>query len=848
MPLDGEHETRLERLLQYDLEHFASVLGYAQTPTPLSNDVAAALLNLAEHHSRKIDDTSQRVSLLICGLMTEYHRDEWAAAPAFIINLLSRLGLSPSMRMTDHGYRAEDDTFDTLGSFSTEVAVVARCIQSTVVAAEIKSLLLSEFQLRAWRAIDEHRRIGISAPTSAGKSHVLIYKLLDTLHKSPGIAVFIVPTISLIQQVSRDVRQAAAHLGMKDVGVYQSYSDGIAVGHRQAVFVLTQERAQSAFAHPGALKGCQIVIIDEVQNIERITEEDDERAHTLLEVIHEIETSRDAKKIVISGPRVENIGQLAKDLFGASAISVSAGLPPVVNITYSFTQEGAKRKKKTTVLNQYVDISSKRRQIELTGADAVKKAVFSKQAYSSEVHNLMSELAEKLTTGHGTLLFSPTSEQATKTAIEIAGRIQLPVNAKQASSLIEYVADTVHERYALAISLSKGIGFHHGKMPHHIRMTVEYAFAQQWVSAIVCTTTLMQGINLPAKNLIVRNPNLFLSRGENAATLTAYEFANLRGRAGRLMKDFVGRALILDESFFPEQERDDYVSAPGTSVASGYGRRFDEHRSGIIDQLCSADPVNDRVASDLVTYIRQSIYRYREGALPRLSRVGISLSDDEFSSISAIVARLNVARDIVERNPTWDPLDLEILHRANSKNQLPLIPKTPFHSDLVANLTAVVKRISELTPSYFFRYLGDVPEKYIKWVAICSQKWATERPLKEIIGWVSKGEDLTWEVIDKRLALLLNAVVYDLPKLIRPVVMMQDLENPLLGFIELGAYRPDSRRLIELGLARETAIRCTSKFSAIIDTPASDTELLTAAVASAQQLSFWDQFQVDQLR
>src|SRR5579863_8727484 len=637
MVLENESDTRLlESLLQYDLQHFASVLGFATAPDPLSNATAAALLNLAERYSRKPDDPSRRICLTICGLITEYCRDEWASAPAFIVNLLSRIGLAPSMRMADPTYREEDDTFASLGSFAAEVAVVSRCMLSEVTAAGSHKLLLSEFQHRVWTLIEEHRRVGISAPTSAGKSHVLVHKVLDTLWKTPGIAVFVVPTISLIHQVTRDVHDAVSRLTMTDVGVYQSFLDDVVAKHKSTVFVLTQERALAAFAQPDALMGCRIVVVDEVQNLERVSEQDDERAHSLLEVVHEFEAGRDAGKIVISGPRVENIGQLAQDLFGPAAATVSAWLPPVVNITYTFAETGPPRKK-ATVLRQYTEVSNQARSVALTTAEKFRNSVFAKQQYSDGIHDIIGQLATNLSAGdHGTLVFSPTSDQATKTAIALAKRITLK-NGEFIPSLIEYVAETVHEKYALAESLGKGVAFHHGKMPQHIRIAVEHSFARQYVSAIVCTTTLMQGINLPAKNLIARNPNLFLKSGENAPKLTPYEFANLRGRAGRLMKDFVGRSLILDESLLPNIK--EYVSSPGTQVASGYESRFAANRSEIISELLkTGQPEAGRVAGDLVTYIRHTVFRFKDGALARLARVGISISDAEFSRISSILS------------------------------------------------------------------------------------------------------------------------------------------------------------------------------------------------------------------
>ncbi|WP_174497330.1 helicase-related protein [Salirhabdus euzebyi] len=121
-------------------------------------------------------------------------------------------------------------------------------------------------------------------------------------------------------------------------------------------------------------------------------------------------------------------------------------------------------------------------------------------------------------------------------------------------SLNDYIRDTVHKNYFLIDCIDRGIAYHHGKIPKHIRNAVEKAFKNLVINKVVCTTTLMQGVNLPAKNIITRNPNLFIkakSAGDNPK-LTGYEFSNLRGRAGRLMNDFVGRSIVLDEPAFED--------------------------------------------------------------------------------------------------------------------------------------------------------------------------------------------------------------------------------------------------------------------------------------------------------
>ena len=79
----------------------------------------------------------------------------------------------------------------------------------------------------------------------------------------------------------------------------------------------------------------------------------------------------------------------------------------------------------------------------------------------------------------------------------------------------------------------------------HVRRTLEKAIVSKQINNVVCTTTLMQGVNMPAQNIIIRNPHLYLKKTDTAAELSNYEMANLRGRAGRLLKDFIGRTYVL---------------------------------------------------------------------------------------------------------------------------------------------------------------------------------------------------------------------------------------------------------------------------------------------------------------
>ena len=64
--------------------------------------------------------------------------------------------------------------------------------------------------------------------------------------------------------------------------------------------------------------------------------------------------------------------------------------------------------------------------------------------------------------------------------------------------------------------------------------------------------------------------------------------ANLRGRAGRLLKDFIGRTYVLDESAFADADGYDQLELfedVTKELPSGYGERFEEYREDIEDVI-----------------------------------------------------------------------------------------------------------------------------------------------------------------------------------------------------------------------------------------------------------------------
>ncbi|MDO8725919.1 MAG: DEAD/DEAH box helicase, partial [Candidatus Methanoperedens sp.] len=806
----------------------------------LTDEDAAKLLNIAEKFSRNaLDDDTRNKFITICGLLWEHRKDEWKALPSFLVQLLIRMGFGPSAKMVDSYFNDSPDQFNSIGSFISELYLTRKLIEYEVIVGKDNTLLLSDFQKRMWEAIDKYNRLGISAPTSAGKSFVLVNKLVEILINNPGEVVYIVPTKSLINQVSNDIRKTFKKYNLDNYKILQTYSLEYERENQNVIYVLTQERALAAFSQDNyPFQNLKLLIIDEVQNIERVANEDDERAHILYDVIHEFNNNVNPQKIIISGPRIKNIDKLVKDLFGNEGKSVSPEkTPPIVNITYTFSEKNS-----DIYFTQYSSIYDPI-SIRIENVDGI--CGFGKQQYKEKDHQFMAKILENLDKSE-TLIFSPTSNQAVKTAIAVSENIKSIFDSTEVLGLIDYITDSVHPNYSLNYTIPKGIAYHHGKMPDHIRMVIEYAFSKRIIQTLITTTTLMQGMNLPAKNLIARNPNLFIRKGENTVSLTSYEFANLRGRAGRLMEDFVGRVIILDEESF--EDSSNYLDKfDEKEVNAGYSDRFEIDKKEIIAALTTGEAVSaNKNNNDIIVYIRKMILKYGIESLKRMKQIEIDIDLENFKNINSQLESLQIPKDICMKNPYWDPIILNKLY--NYKNWETL-PKNPFDKNFVSSFEKNLLKINEIAPYYYEKQFKNSDEKYIKSLLIYSNDWCKEKTLKNILAKSIERDPNNVERIDDIINSITNKISYSIPKLLKPILDIQDQTNLILSFIEMGAYSPITRRLIELGIPRETSIKINSLIfkensSIVIDQKVNDEILLNSLYKCYDDLNYWEKIQI----
>ncbi len=159
-----------------------------------------------------------------------------------------------------------------------------------------------------------------------------------------------------------------------------------------------------------------------------------------------------------------------------------------------------------------------------------------------------------------TLLFVSAPARAERTAVEVSQFDAMQEPSVFASKVAEWLSSNFHPSWRIVEALRGGVGTHTGPMPRSLQRMMIRLFAEGDISTLVCTTTLIEGVNTSAKNVIVFDKKI------DRKPIDYFTFSNVRGRAGRMASHYLGRVITYMPP--PEEELME-VDIPIDSQSSG---------------------------------------------------------------------------------------------------------------------------------------------------------------------------------------------------------------------------------------------------------------------------------------
>ncbi|RVJ43488.1 DEAD/DEAH box helicase [Sinorhizobium medicae] len=577
-----------------------------------------------------------------------------------------------------------------------------------------QTVLLTDFQQKLWLNLIQSRRIALAAPTSAGKSFVL-QGYLSALFDSgqPKSIVYIVPTRALIAQVADDLKIQFRGLEQDIPDIVTVPVDAETTLTERTIYVMTQERVQLALgAHPDF--SANVIIVDEAHSIA-----DGSRGVLLQWVIDDLLIRNPASQILFASPAIRNLDVFGR-LFGLDDVVEFSSVEPTVAQNFLVTTVESATKGKL-VIQTAGDGSRALRQVAKLQLD---------RTVASRTEKLV-HIPAVLGHGHSNIIYANGAAEAESVALQLAELMSDREPTEARLALSDLAKEAVHANYALVECVKHGVAFHYSNIPTQLRRAIEAAVSSGEIDYLVCTSTLLQGVNLPAKNIFMFAPE----KGRTRA-LESTDFWNLAGRAGRLKREFQGNIFLIDYDKWKKKPLD----GPKDSVVTpAIESSLSNHHDQLMNVIAGAPTAVRSVETDLETTFVRLYADFKGGALNQtFERAGLLAGDTQSGLLEAALTsaseKLTLPAAVLRRTPNisahkqqrlYDRLSAKIALGADVARTL--IPSHPRESEAFQSYADVLELCHEII-------LGiDTSKNLHRFHALIARRWMLGHPLPQII-------------------------------------------------------------------------------------------------------------------
>jgi superfamily II DNA or RNA helicase len=370
-----------------------------------------------------------------------------------------------------------------------------------------------------------YQYLSYSGPTSMGKSFVIRMFIKEQLtNGSCDNFTIVVPTKALINEVSSRIIDDLQDLLSKQN--YRVVTSAGALSLQQQhnfILILTPERLLYLLLDKPDIK-INYLFIDEAHKISS----KDSRSPFYYKIIDMLSKRENKPHIIFSSPNIPNPEvylQLIPQLPLGEAQKLITRFSPVSQIKYLVDLVEGRVQLYNNYNHHFLEIGKFSEAVSLT------------------------QLIRSVGKDSQNIIYCSSTNQAVNFALEYSRKLPNVDNCPELAVLSRDIRNEIHNDYYLAEVLTKGIAYHIGYLPADLRMRIEVLFKQGHIKAIFCTSTLVEGVNLPADNLFITNYK------NGRSNMTPVDFKNLIGRVGRIEFNLYGNVFLVRTNEKTNQEK-----------------------------------------------------------------------------------------------------------------------------------------------------------------------------------------------------------------------------------------------------------------------------------------------------
>lgn len=486
----------------------------------------------------------------------------------------------------------------------------------------------------------------ISIPTASGKTVLGILPALKTILNG-GKAVYAAPLLSIQNEKVKEFKAFEEH-GIK-VGKHPSNSD-------LSVMVFESFDALTRFSW-NVLREVDTLIIDEFHMIGEYS-----RGPTLESAITRAKIINPSLRIIALSATLKNIDEIEQWLDGKT---VEHDYRPVPLNKEVLDAEMFNTKNKNDVIVKIVE-----KAIE---DNSQALSFVSTRRFTESLATYVAKKIDKKTTNEQKHKFKQVADKL----------LEVP---KKKGSLPTTTC------LKLAEAAEKGVVFHHAGLFNEQKEIIEDEFRNGNILMITATPSLMYGVNLPSKYVVIRDHTRWTSNGP--ASIPVFDYEQMSGRAGRPQYDDVGYSYLvaktMDEAFDLEAR---YVNGEIELTNSKLIDNKDAIYKQIIAQIASSLSKN---LDDLNDFFGKTLYGFQMKNNPSMSMFAQDSLNWELESALEFLLQNGIIRATPEGLKTTDFGNL--------------IAKSNYAVETAVKIKEYVSTMEKLNPAEMIYALAETPD------------------------------------------------------------------------------------------------------------------------------------------
>ncbi|CAB4574269.1 unannotated protein [freshwater metagenome] len=395
---------------------------------------------------------------------------------------------------------------------------------------------LDDFQVAACRALEKGKGVLVAAPTGAGKT--IVGEFAVELAVQSGSKCFYTTPIKALS--NQKYSELVARYGEAKVGLLTG--DTSINSEADIVIMTTEVLRNMIYANSHTIKRLKYVVMDEVHYLA-----DKFRGAVWEEILIHLPDSVQVVSLSATVSNAEEFGEWLQTVRGETEVIVSEIRPVPLyqhvlfgNRLLDLFDENLKLNPELSKLER-----DTYRQVRGNWRDKPKAP---KSLSRPEV---IEKLDREGLLPAITFIFSrKTCDAAVKQCLQAGIRLTNENDRKVIREIInKNITNLAQEDlivlgfYEWADGLERGVAAHHAGLLPAFKSTVEELFQSGLIKAVFATETLALGINMPARTVVMEKLSKW--NGEGHVAVSAGEYTQLTGRAGRRGIDIEGNAVIL---------------------------------------------------------------------------------------------------------------------------------------------------------------------------------------------------------------------------------------------------------------------------------------------------------------